>query len=112
MRACLRADAPDAQEERQHKLLMKSSVALHGDGEGKPSICEASRRLAEKANAGVSLADRLANKSGAHPGRAASMPSELQECVHAPSINQKSEQLAMQLHGRFDGTRRQRRAAG
>ena len=79
---------------------MKSSVALNGEGEGKPSICEASRRLAEKANAGIPLADRLANKSGAHPGRAASMPSELQECVHAPSINHKSERLAMQLQAK------------
>ena len=58
------------QEERQQKMLMKSSVALNGECESKPSICEASRRLAEKA-AGLRCAGVVGVTRGAE-GRSAS----------------------------------------
>ena len=88
-------------EERVMKMHMKSTVALNAEaGEGRPNICETSRRLAEKANAGVPLCDRLANKTGSCPSRPAAAPTELTECVHAPQINQRSERLAMQAQAR------------
>ena len=83
--------------ERQEKLLRASCVP---EEERMPAISDTSRRLAERAHAGLSLQDRLANKSGACPSRPSSMPTELLEATHAPTINAKSERLATQMQAR------------
>lgn len=59
-----------------------------------------SRRIAERANAGIPLQERLAHRTGSCPARPAAAPTELQECYHAPTINQKSERLAVQMQAR------------
>ena len=85
-------------EEKREKQFMLSMMT--DSDERTPAICETSRRIAEKANAGVSLESRLASKTGSCPSRPAAVPTEMVECYHAPSINQKSERMAIQMQAR------------
>ena len=46
------------------------------------------------------LQERLASRTGSCPSRPAAQAAELAECYHAPTINQKSERLAVQLQAK------------
>ena len=83
--------------ERQERLLRASCIP---EEERMPTISETSRRLAERANAGVPLMDRLGQKTGAGTMRPSAVPSELLESTHAPVINAKSSALAAQAQAK------------
>ena len=89
----------NAGKEQAEKLL-QSRLAADAEIAWAPDICETSRRIAERANAGVPLQERLASKTGSCPSRPTPLASELQECYYAPTINQKSERLAAQVHSK------------
>ncbi|KAL1524139.1 hypothetical protein AB1Y20_019048 [Prymnesium parvum] len=81
-----------AEASARQSQLSAASQASSGES-FQPHISAHSRRLAEKANQGVSLEERL---SRPHSKKELGPSSELMECVHAPVVNSKSEQLVHQ----------------
>ena len=76
---------------------MHTASVAHMAAEAKPAICDHSRRLAEQRDAGLTLADRLANRSGGVPPRPQAVSTDVLEATHTPAINAKSEKLAHDL---------------
>ena len=83
--------------ERREKRHEAAAGYAAGMDDARPAINETSRRLAERAaNAGVPLDERLASRTGSCPARPAAVATELTECTLNPTINAKSERLAVQ----------------